>query len=296
MQIREAVDADHDQIIDLTLRRCRQLTPPLVTGVVRDPTTTLDRVMLVAHAGADLAGMGIQFRLPGTPPTQCTRFVIVDAPYLRTGLGSRLFAALGDRLPPGVTDLAGTADDEDTQTLAVLEHWGYQRLQRSITSELRLDTLPDLVLPEDVSIEASNGLTFADEAAVEAMLDASQTNPERAYNGPMTLAQLRSLGAGSSGDRPLGLVLRVDGAPAAISYGILGGDLVQVLYTGVDPALRGRGLARLVKEALHHVARDAGAALAITNNEERNAGIRRINDELGYRRTSGVVWVRLPLD
>ena len=58
-------------------------------------------------------------------------------------------------------------------------------------------------------------------------------------------------------------------------------------YTGVDPAFRGRGLARLVKHRAHLEAHAAGATAAYTNNEERNTGIRRLNAELGYVVESG---------
>lgn len=292
VHIREAVDSDHDAIIELVLRRCRQLTPPMVAGVVRDPSLTIDRTLLVADGEGTLAGMAVQCQFPGMPSTQHTRYVVVAEQALGRGLARDLLAALDARLPAPVTDLAGTADADDAHTLAVLDHWGWQTLQTSVTSELRLDDLPDLVLPPDVSVEVSNGLTFADEPAVEAMLDASQTNPERDHNGPMTLAQLRGWLSPGGDDTPLGLVLRVDGRPAALCFGIIGGGLAQLVYTGVDPAFRGRGLARLVKQAAHAAARQAGATVAVTNNEEGNTGIRHVNEQLGYRRTSAVVWVR----
>jgi RimJ/RimL family protein N-acetyltransferase len=53
-------------------------------------------------------------------------------------------------------------------------------------------------------------------------------------------------------------------------------------YTGVDPAFRGRGLARLAKEHLHHRAALLGVRRLYTDNEENNAGIRRVNKALGY--------------
>ena len=292
MHIREAVDSDHDAIIELVLRRCRQLTPPMVAGIVRDASLTVDRTMLVAHGDGALAGTAVQFQLPGVTPSQFTRYVIVAEHALGRGLARDLVAELDARLPDRVTDLAGTADADDDHTLAVLDHWGWQTMQTSVTSELPLDDLPDLVLPPDVSVEVSNGLTFADETAVEAMLNASQTNPERAHNGAMTLAQLRGWLSPGGDDTPLGLVLRVDGRPAALSFGIIGSGLVQLVYTGVDPTFRGRGLARLLKQAAHAAAREAGASVAVTNNEEGNTGIRHVNDQLGYRRTSAVVWLR----
>ncbi|MGH3443839.1 MAG: GNAT family N-acetyltransferase [Nocardioidaceae bacterium] len=68
------------------------------------------------------------------------------------------------------------------------------------------------------------------------------------------------------------------------------GAEMHVMYSGVDPRLRGHGLAVRTKQALHHAAR-AGVRTAITDNEENNLGIRRVNEQLGYRVRYGVHWM-----
>lgn len=83
------------------------------------------------------------------------------------------------------------------------------------------------------------------------------------------------------------VVARVDGVPAALTWGVLAEGAFYVAYSGVDPAYRGRGLAALVKQHAAVEAQAAGATEALTNNEEHNTGIRRINAELGFRVTSG---------
>ena len=124
------------------------------------------------------------------------------------------------------------------------------------------------------------------------MYDASQTNPEREHAGVSTLATLRSYASAEGAEQPVAVVLRDHGRPVALSYGVVHGDVAQVVYTGVDPAYRGRALGALAKECLHAQAVLAGAKVAVTNNEEHNAGIRHVNESLGYRRTSGVYWLR----
>jgi hypothetical protein len=52
---------------------------------------------------------------------------------------------------------------------------------------------------------------------------------------------------------------------------------------------------RLVKQQAHLAAARAGATLSRTNNEEHNAGIRRVNAQLGYTVTSGVYRMSAPL-
>ncbi len=84
------------------------------------------------------------------------------------------------------------------------------------------------------------------------------------------------------------VVTRVGGTPAAISFGMANGPVAYLSYTGVDPAHRGRGLARLTKQAVHVAAREAGALACFTDNEEHNTGIRRVNAALGYEVVAGV--------
>jgi GNAT superfamily N-acetyltransferase len=53
--------------------------------------------------------------------------------------------------------------------------------------------------------------------------------------------------------------------------------------SGTRSAYRGRGLATLLKSHSLHLAAQAGATLAITSNEDRNAPMLAVNTSLGYR-------------
>ena len=54
--------------------------------------------------------------------------------------------------------------------------------------------------------------------------------------------------------------LSVDGASGVLEYR-RNGDVLSVLHTGVDPSLRGRGLAQLLTEAMLELVRREGLAL-----------------------------------
>ena len=56
------------------------------------------------------------------------------------------------------------------------------------------------------------------------------------------------------------LALSVDDASGVLEYR-RDGDLLSVLHTGVDPSLRGRGLAQLLTEAMLEFVRREGLAL-----------------------------------
>ena len=121
------------------------------------------------------------------------------------------------------------------------------------------------------------------------MLRVSQTNPEFELGLVLTLSGLRE--TPTPGQRPVAVLTRVEGRPAAISFAVADGDQMHVMYTGVDPSLRGRALGRVTKEFLHAHARDLGVRMALTDNDESNAGIRHVNDQLGYTPHSAWHWM-----
>jgi RimJ/RimL family protein N-acetyltransferase len=80
----------------------------------------------------------------------------------------------------------------------------------------------------------------------------------------------------------------LQGEPVAMSLAQQTDDTDwDVLYTGVHPAARGRGLARVAKAALHDDLVRLGATRLETYNEAGNAGIRHVNAALGYLRVKG---------
>ena len=210
------------------------------------------------------------------------------------GIGSMLFAAATERLDAEAGRLTSGVFDDDERSLAIGRHWGLEVLEHSITSRLDLsEPGPPLVLPPDVTVEECGDLVFDDEAAVVACLTASQTNPEAAAGLLMDLATLR--GWVGSDEAAIGSLVRVGGRPAAISHGSVAERSLHLTYTGVDPAFRGRGLARVAKGHAHALARDVGATESMTDNEVGNTGIRHVNESLGYQRVYGSYWLRRDL-
>ena len=65
--------------------------------------------------------------------------------------------------------------------------------------------------------------------------------------------------------------------------------------TAVRRAWRGRGIAGALKSAQLSWAKENGYTRAITNNEERNAPIRRLNRRFGYLPAGGRILMRGPL-
>ncbi|MER7835958.1 GNAT family N-acetyltransferase [Streptomyces sp. NPDC096040] len=83
--------------------------------------------------------------------------------------------------------------------------------------------------------------------------------------------------------RELTSVVLVDGRPAAFSAARTdGGTRYGTVMTGTARAFRGRGLAKLAKNASLHRARAAGCTEALTGNDSGNGPMLAINKWFGY--------------
>lgn len=294
MQIRPADASELDTVVALLRTRFRALTAALAVEAVAEGPRSGFRRLLVAVEDGELVGAGVLRRPPHSPPGVVFEHVAVTTDAEGRGVGAALDSALGRDLPAWVTAFIAQADQDETRSLEVAGHWGFSPIEVSVTSRAPLGDPARPMLPPDVTVEVSPSLSFPDEDDVERMLDVSQTNPERDHGLVLTLAGLRGV-ASAGGTVPTGVVLRVDGRPAAITYAITALDEAQVVYTGVDPSWRGRGLAELAKRVLHADLAAAGARTCVTNNADDNPGIRRVNERLGYRPTDTAVYLRRPL-
>jgi GNAT superfamily N-acetyltransferase len=249
---------------------------------------------MVARGGdGGLAGVAVARTAATLPAGALFVMVSTRADCGGRGLGSRLFAAAVAEPGDEVTRLVGCVLDGDQVSMDVALHWGFERVQTSITSACVLEEAPYVEPPGGVTVEVCDDLVFEDEGAVEAMLRASQTNPEADLGLIQTLSGLR--GTAAPGQRLVAVLTRVEGRPAAISCALADGDQMHVMYTGVDPSLRGRALARWTKAFLHAHAYGVGIRMALTDNDDSNAGIRHVNDQLGYTPHSAWHWMMRPL-
>ncbi|SDO79288.1 L-amino acid N-acyltransferase YncA [Pedococcus dokdonensis] len=290
-EFREASKDDLPALVELTARRTPTFESWWITTVFED-SVQIDTAPVVIEDGV-LVGYATATHRVGSPGHQRSVQVFVDRRVAGQGVGSALFARCLAAVPPDTTEL-WTKVHDDEEALAIARHWGFEVVQRSISSRVDLAGATSPTPPPGVTLEACDQLDLggADAAAFDAMLDASQTNPEAESHHRFTRAELKRWT--DPGETPLVVLARVDRHPAALAYGIVieatgeGG----VAYTGVDPAYRGRGLGRLVKEELHARAARLGIPALVTDNEENNAGIRHVNEQLGYVVTYGVYRLR----
>lgn len=284
MRIERADPETYPALVDLIVEREPHTTPGDAGWMFFVPASWPDLVALVAlDDDGTVLGLGRMATGAHMPPGWTNLRVVVPTAHEGRGVGSALHAALAGTWPDDARQLRTFVYDDEPRALEVARHWGFEVEEHSISSHLDLSdpaALPSPAPPADVTLESAPDYAFADRDAVEAMLLASQTNPEAGFGAVSTLASLQ---AGTAGAPPVVVVARVDGVPAAIVAGIVAPDGVfHIAYTGVDPTFRGRGLAVLVKQRAHLDAAAAGATVCETSNEVANHGIRRINAELGY--------------
>ncbi|MCB0907744.1 MAG: GNAT family N-acetyltransferase [Nocardioidaceae bacterium] len=293
MQIMAAgLPEDADVIVSFVTRTSPRTDRAILRSGLVAQTAAFLRVLLARQPDGALAAVAIG-RAGSNLPAGALFALVVVRPDLRgSGVGSALFARLMADLPSDLTRLASGVFADDEASLAVARHWGFESVGLSVTTSCEVSTASAPTPLGNLSLETCDDLRFADEDAVEAMLLASQTNPEADLGLVLDLASLRETPA--PGQRAVTALARVDGHPAAISYAVADGDQMHVIYTGVDPARRGNALARATKEYLHAHAAGLGIRTVLTDNDEENPGIRRVNEQLGYTPHSATHWMMRP--
>lgn len=294
MRVEQATPEQYESLVALAVQRNQHLSGSDAGWQLMVPGTWPGLVALRAVRGdGSVLGYGWITRGTHLPPGWAVEWVTVAANAEGSGVGSALHRALASRTPAGTTLLTSKVFDDEPRSLEVAKHWGYEVEELSIESALPLVDLPEPLVPAGVVLEACDDLRVPDQAALEAMLRASQTNPEAVRGGRyVTTASLLS---SSQGARSVGVLARVDGRPAAIAQGTVVGEDFFIAYTGVDPVHRGRGLALLTKMEVHRRAAAAGATTCLTENEEHNRGIRAVNAALGYEVRHGTYRLRRSL-
>ncbi len=299
MEIRDAGKADLPAMLALTHARTPDYGPWWVTTLFEDGIE-IDCAPL-AFEGDLLLGYGSTSHRRGAPEHQRAVQVFVAADAAGRGVGRALLDRCVEEADARTTELWTKVHDDDPVALGIAQHWGFEIVQRSISSRIEL-TGPGVSVapptpPEGVILEECGALDFegADGEAFDAMLRASQTNPEASTSHVFTREEMAHWVDPS--EQPVAALARVDGCPAAIAFAIVAPEHGEggVAYTGVDPAYRGRALGRLVKEHVHHQAAQLGMARLTTDNEENNAGIRHVNEQLGYVKAYGVYRLRRQL-
>ena len=260
-----------------------------------------DHVDLIARVNGNLAGSAVGGIEPQRPDL-VTALVTVLAERRSRGAGTALYGAISawarDR---GLDVMEAVVADNDPESLEFARRRGFVEDRREKGVALRLAGIepPPVELANDVEIvtwaerpELASGMY---DVAVEALPDIPGWEDELVESFEDWLAHdMRG-----SGDRADATFVAVAGGEV-VGYAKF--SLTEAMpttgfhdLTGVKRAWRGRGIARALKATQIAWAKANGYEELWTRNDERNAPIRHLNQEFGYRPTIGRIYLKGPV-
>ncbi|ATO16221.1 GNAT family N-acetyltransferase [Micromonospora sp. WMMA2032] len=263
--------------------------PYLVRGVastrrmIAEPPPGEDWAAWVADADGQVVGWASAYRniQTSTPGVGEISTLHVHPDHRGRGVGTALFdAALAHLRTLGSTRVLANARAE---SLPFAQRHGFTASREMRYSALDLDPAPPMPEPPPgVRLLPAAGLDprRVHRIDAESARDEPGDVPTDALDYDLWLHECwENLGL----DRESSTVAEVDGELVALSLVKRDGDRMWSDFTGTLPAYRGRGLARLTKQAALHVAAARGVRTAYTSNDEANAPMLAINARLGYR-------------
>jgi len=256
---------------------------------------------LLARFDGDLAGSGFAAIQPQRPDV-VVALVTVLAEQRRRGAGSAFYDAISAwTREHGLETVEAVVADDDPESLAFARRRGFveDRREKGVALHLAEIELPSVDPPDGIEIvtwaerpELARGMY---EVAVEASPDVPGWEDELVEPFEDWLAHEMQ----GSGDRPEATFVALAGEEV-VGYAKFSLTAAQPKtahhdLTGVKRAWRGRGIARTLKAAQIRWAKENGYEELRTRNDERNAPIRHLNREFGYRPAIGRIYLRGPL-
>lgn len=242
------------------------------------------KLALVAEIDGELIGFATtMLDLENSQEGATNASLIVAPEHRRGGIGSALLERLAQHWETiDATTVIGRVISDEAAAFA--EKHGFARSRVERISHVSLAAIPEVVPPaEGIVLKPLSELDdyrplYEIDCAVIADVPADDPWETLPYDEwTRHYAEDPRMDAESS-------VLAFDGDTAvAVAWMDRVGARVWSGLTGTHPDYRGRGLAKAVKTAALHRARERGATDAYTNNDATNAGMLAVNTWLGYR-------------
>ena len=226
---------------------------------------------------------------------------LVSVEHRRRGLGSALLAELSRwAAATGADSILTRVDAGDDESLGFAEQRGFTEIGREL--QVALDLTGELLTiepPPGVEI-----LTWAERPELvhgiyDVLLETVGDIPGEEDEVAPSFGDWLARDMSGSGDSPDWTFVAVAG-DEVVGYSKFSLTSAQPHtahhdLTAVKRAWRGRGIAGALKSAQLRWAKENGYTRAVTNNEERNAPIRHLNERFGYRPSGGRILMRGPL-
>jgi mycothiol synthase len=257
-------------------------------------------VYLLARAGDQPVGCAYAGCFPGT---EADPFMYADVSVVsgarRRGVGSALFAAVANHARgAGKSRLTVEVKEDDPESLAWVERRGFEEVERQKGLELVLDETPAVPPEPPVGVVIVPRGAEHERGMYAVGLEAGKDIPGLDSEHDPSFGQWRSFEIERPSRRPeLCFVALADSEVVGFaSVDVFGeSDTGWHGLTAVARAWRGRGVAVALKRSQIEAARRLGLRRLMTESEERNEPMRRLNEKLGYRPVPGMIALQGPL-
>jgi GNAT superfamily N-acetyltransferase len=262
---------------------------------------TTAHVDLVAWIEREPVGSGFAAIMPQRPDVPNV-LITVLAEARGRGTGTALYEAVSKwTRGHGLDLLEAVVNDDDPESLAFAERRGFleDRREKGVALNLREIESPPAEPPEGVEIVSWAERPELAQGIYEVALEASPDVPGWEDEIPEPFEDWLVNDMQGSGDKPEATFLAIAG-DEVVGYAKFSLSAAQPKtawhdLTGIKRAWRGRGIARALKATQIGWAKQNGYEELRTRNDERNAPIRHLNREFGYRPTVGRIYLRGPL-
>ena len=239
-----------------------------------------DLVYLVARLGGEPVACG--FVEPW--PEHAVGDIAVVPGRRRTGIGSTMLAELSSRARGfGKAELQGEVKESDTESREFLEHRGFVRVggEQALVLELEGIEPPSVQPPEGVRIVTRVEEPERREEMYAVAVQAGEDIP--GSSGRQTFDEWRAHEIDKPVRRPelCFLALAGDEVVGYAGLQVYGEDVFHGL-TATRRDWRRKGVATALKRAEIAAATHAGFSRLLTESEERNEPMRRLNEKLGF--------------
>src|SRR5262245_8547595 len=228
--------------------------------------------------------------------------ILVRVEHRRRGIGSALYAAVSAwARERGHDELEARVRESYADALAFAAHRGFVEVGREFGLELNLAGIEAPVVQAPAGIEIATWAERPDatEGLYAVYCEAVPDVPGEEETELESMDEWLEVHMGSPGDRPEATFVAFAGDEvvgfAKFSLTEAQPTTAHHDLTGVKRSWRGRGIAGALKATQIRWAKEHGYERLRTQNEERNAPIRTLNDRFGYRPAEGRLLLRGPI-
>ena len=261
----------------------------------------VDHVDLLARIDGEVTGSGFAALQPQVPD-RVVALVTVLPTQRRRGTGTAFYEAISAwGRERGLGTIEAVVCDNDPESLAFAEGLGFvqERHEQGVALDLTQTDPPPVEPPEGIEVvtwaerpELARGMY---EVALEALPDIPGFADDEVEPFEKWLVHEMQ----GSGDKPEATFVALSGDEVVgfAKFSLTDAQPTTAHHdlTGVKRAWRGQGVAKALKATQIGWARANGYEALHTRNDERNAPIRRLNEEFGYRPAIGRIYLTRPL-